>query len=435
MQCLIRIVLAVLAVSPAWQPLGAQDADADKQKVKALKEWGKQGSATIPKISPYLSDASVEVRVEAVKALIAAGTQRSLEPLTKALGDTDGEVQIRATDGIVNFYLPGYVAQGLSGTLKRAGNAVTAKFSEGTSTDAVEPGTPIRQEIVAGVSRLVRSGAGLESRANAARALGVLRASGGVDELVGALRSKDSRLMLESIVALQKIRDRSAGPKMTFVVRDLDEQVQFAAIETVGVLTTREAVPELKRVLESTGSKRIRRATLTALAQIAEPSTRSLLANYLSDKDEWLRGASAEGLGRILAAEDMPRIKSNFADEGKMVARLGQAFALVRYGDLGMEDLSPLGYLFNQVNQKSWRGVAVPYLVELASGSEQVRKSLYAKLDGPMTQAEKQAMAEILGMSGARDAETALERLSRDEDPAVARDALRGLRLVRSAAK
>jgi HEAT repeat protein len=282
---------------------------------------------------------------------------------------------------------------------------------------------------------LVRSGAGLESRANAARALGVLRAPGGVDELVAALRSKDSRLMLESIVAVQKIRDRSAGPKMTFVVRDLDEQVQFAAIETVGVLTTREAVPELKRVLESTGSKRIRRAALTALAQIADPSTRSLLANYLGDKDEWLRGASAEGLGRILAAEDMPRIKSNFADEGKMVARLGQAFALVRYGDLGMGDLSPLGYLYNQVNQKSWRGVAVPYLVELASGSEQVRKSLYAKLDGPMTQAEKLAVAEILGRCGARDAEAALERLSRDEDPAVARDALRGLRLVRSVAK
>lgn len=425
-----------LAITVAWlagvEPAWPQDAAADKQKTKALKEWGKQGSAAIPKISPYLDDVSVDVRIEAVKALIAAGTQRSLEPLTKALGDADGEVQIRATDGIVNFYLPGYVAQGLSGSLKRAGNAVTAKFSDGTRSDAVEPGTPIRAEIVTGLNKLVRSGAGMESRANAARAIGVLRASGGVDELVAALRSKDSRLMLESIVALQKIRDRSAGPRMTFVVRDLDEQVQLAAIETVGVLTTREAVPELKRVLESTGSKRVRRAALTSIAQIADPSTRSLQANYLSDKDEWLRGASAEGLGRIRAAEDQPRIKSNFSDETKMVARLGQAFALVLYGELGMEDLSPLGYLFNQVNQKAWRGVAIPYLAELASKSEQVRKALSSKLEGQMTQAEKQAIAEIFGASGARDVESALERLSRDEDPAVARDALRALRIIRS---
>lgn len=432
MTYLARIgMLCLLALSPVCTTL-AQDSASDKQKVRALREWGKQGSAAIPKIAPYLEDGSVEVRVETVKALIAAGTQRSLEPLAKALSDSDGEVQIRATDGILNFYLPGYVAQGLSGTLKRAGSAVTARFTDDTSTAAVEPGTPLRPEIVEGLSRLVRSGAGMESRANAARALGVLRASGGVDALVEALRSKDSRLMFESIIALQKIRDRSAGPRITFVVRDLDEKVQVAAIETVGVLTAKEAVPELKRVLENTGSRKARRAALTALAQIAEPSTRSLLANYLGDRDEWLRSAAAEGLGRIRAPEDQPRIKELFAGESKMVARLGQAFALVSYGDIEMGEFSPLGYLFNQVNQKAWRGVAVPYLAELATASEPVRKALYAKVENPMSQAEKQAVAEILGSTGARDAEGVLERLSRDEDPAVARDALRALRIVRS---
>jgi hypothetical protein len=114
-----------------------------------------------------------------------------------------------------------------------------------------------------------------------------------------------------------------------------------------------------------------------------------------------------------------------------MVARLGQAFALVRYGNLDTGEFGPLGYLFNQVNQKAWRNVAAPYLSELAAGSGEVRKSLYGKLDNPMTQAEKLAMAEILGGSRAKDSEGPLERLSRDEDPEVARDALRALRLVR----
>lgn len=432
----IRRFAACLLVLLVLPGVLAQDENADKQKIRALKDWGKQGSSAIPKIAPYLDDASLEVRVEAVKALVAAGTQRSLEPLVKALADRDAEVQIRATDGIINFYLPGYVEQGITGTIKRAGSAVTAKFTDDTPAAVVEPGTPVRPEIVEGLTRLVAgAAASMEARANAARALGILRAQPAANALVDALRSKDSRLMFESLIALQKIRDRSAGPRLAFLVRDLDERVQFAAIETVGLLTAKEALPELRRVLENTSSKKIRRAALTAVAQIADPSTRALLANYVADKDEWLRSAAAEGLGRIRAAEDQPRISALFAEEAKMVARLGQAFALVKYGNHDMSDFGPLGYLFNQVNQKSWRGVAVPYLSELAAGSPEVRKALYAKLDAPMTQAEKLAMAEILSGAPAKDAETPLERLSRDEDPAVARDALRALRLVRQSAQ
>lgn len=431
----IRRLVACAVVLLATAAATAQDAESDKQKVRALKEWGKQGSPAIPKIAPYLEDGSTEVRVEAVKALVTAGTQRSLDALIKALTDSDPEVQIRATDGILNFYLPGYVTQGITASVRRAGNSVVARFTDDSPAAAVEPGTPIRPEIIEGLSRLARASSSTEARANAARALGVLRARDGVPALVDSMRSKDSRIMYETLIALQKIRDRDAGQRAVFAVRDLDEKVQLAAIETVGILTTKEAVPELKRVLENTSSKKVRRAALTSLAQIAEPASRSLLANYVDDKDEWLRSSAAEGLGRIRAVEDQPRINSLFGEEYKMVAKLGQAFALVLYGNLEMGESSPLGYLFSQVNQKTWRGVAVPYLSELASGGEGVRKALYGRLETPMTQAERLAFCEILGASGAKDAEEPLERLARDEDPEVARDALKALRLVRMRAK
>lgn len=431
MSCGFRLLAACLLLLCGLPRLMAQDEDSDKQKIRTLKEWGKQGSNAIPKIAPYLEDASTDVRVEAVKALVAAGTQRSLEPLVKALGDRDPEVLIRATDGILNFYLPGYAERGIAATLKRAGNAVSAKFTGETPSTAVEPGTPVREGIVEGLIRLLAGSGGIEVRANAARALGILRVQAAVQPLIEAMRSKDSRLMFESLIALQKIRDRSAGPRLSFLVRDLDERVQLAAIETVGLLTTKEALPELRRVLENPSSKKIRRAALTAVAQIADPSSRTLLVSYAADRDEWLRSAAAEGLGRIGAAEDQPRINSLFADESKMVARLGQAFALVKYGNYDMSDFGPLGYLFNQLNQRSWRGVAIPYLSELAAGAPEVRKALYGRLDAPLTQDEKLGLAEVLGASRARDAEAPLERLSRDEDPAVARDALKALRLVR----
>ena len=45
-----------------------------------------------------------------------------------AAADNDAEVQIRATDGLVNVYLPGYVKTGLSGTLSRVGTSVKAQI-------------------------------------------------------------------------------------------------------------------------------------------------------------------------------------------------------------------------------------------------------------------------------------------------------------------
>ena len=36
--------------------------------------------------------------------------------------------------------------------------------------------------------------------------------------------------MYESLIALQKIRDPAAGPGMAFLLRDLDEKVQMAAL-------------------------------------------------------------------------------------------------------------------------------------------------------------------------------------------------------------
>ncbi|MGA2213760.1 MAG: HEAT repeat domain-containing protein, partial [Bryobacteraceae bacterium] len=88
-----------------------------KARVKSVRELGKGGSENIPKIEPFVSDSQVTVRLEAVKAIAGIGTQRSLDPLIKACGDNDPEVQNRAIDGLVNFYVPGYLKTGLTAPL------------------------------------------------------------------------------------------------------------------------------------------------------------------------------------------------------------------------------------------------------------------------------------------------------------------------------
>src|SRR6516225_4186407 len=80
---------------------------------KDVREAAKAGSSAIPQLTEFLKNSETDVRIEAVKQITEIGTARSLDPLIEATRDNDPEVQIRATDGLVNFYLPGYVRTGI----------------------------------------------------------------------------------------------------------------------------------------------------------------------------------------------------------------------------------------------------------------------------------------------------------------------------------
>ncbi len=95
----------------------------------------------------------MDVRREAVKAIVDIGTQRSLDPLVKATRDNDPEIQIRATDGLVNFYVPGYVKTGLTASLRRAGSSIKAKFTDNNDL-VIDPYIQPRPEVIAALGRI-----------------------------------------------------------------------------------------------------------------------------------------------------------------------------------------------------------------------------------------------------------------------------------------
>src|ERR1700685_235576 len=99
------------------------------QTPRDVRAAAKQGQTAIPTVAGYLNSANVDTRIEAVKQLTALGGKDTIDPLIRATKDADPEMQIRATDGLVNYYLPGYVKQGLGSTLIRAGVSIKAKFS------------------------------------------------------------------------------------------------------------------------------------------------------------------------------------------------------------------------------------------------------------------------------------------------------------------
>ena len=391
--------------------------------------WRKQGEDAIPQVVPYLTDPDVSVRVEAVKALIEIGGPKTLDGLVRAAADNDPEVQIRATDGLVNVYLPGYVKTGLSGTLSRAGNSVTAKFTD-TNDQVIDAFVQVRPDVIAALGKLARGGASLDARANAARAVGVLRGRAAIPDLIEALHSKDDKLMYESLVAIQKIGDPSAAPRITFLLRDLEEKIQVQALETTGLLRNQEAAPKVRDALEHARTVKVRRAALEALAMIADPADHAIFLQNLTDKDDLVRAAAAEGLGRLKNQTDRSALKQAFKTEHGMNPRLSAAFALVMLGALKTDRYGPLRYLVNSLNQRAWRGVAVAFLIELAR-EQPIRQAIYGML-GAATKDEKIQLSIVLARSGDRDSIPSLETLSMDPDPDVAAEGIRSLRILRA---
>jgi HEAT repeat protein len=392
---------------------------------KDVREIAKAGSGSIPRLQELLSNPDRDVRVEVVKQLTEIGPPRSLDPLILATQDNDPEVQMLATDGIVNFYMPGYVKTGITAPLRKVGTSLKGRFTD-TNDQVIEPYITPRPEAIAAIGKLVRSAAGIDARANAARAEGILRGRAAVPDLVDATHSKNSELIYEAVIALQKIRDESAGPQISFLLHDLDQKVQIAAIETAGLLRNKEAVPALADVLNRAKDAKVRRAALTSLAMLPVEKSRPAYTQYLNDKDDRLRAAAAEGFGRLKNPADLPMLEKAWQDEGKPQPRLSLAFALVMLGKVELSEFSPLQYLINNLNSASYNGEAQPFLVELAR-DPRVREALYPTLERG-TKAEKIGISGVLARSGDSGSVAPLQKLTNDPDPAVAQAALTAVR-------
>ena len=406
---------AFLFLAAAQQPMRPKD----------VREIAKTGVNSIPKLQELLRNPDLEIRLEAVKQIVEIGTQHSLDPLILATRDNDPEMQIRATDGLVNFYLPGYVKHGLSASLQRVGTNLKSHFTD-TNDQVIDAYIKVRPDVIEALGKLVRGGSRMDSRANAARALGILRGKEAGGDLIEALRSKDTGLIYESLNAIEKIHDESAATRIGFLLRDPDQKVQLTAIETVGLLGNNSLLPDLTEVLNRSRDKKVQRAALTAIAMLPDPKDRELYARYMQDKDDRLRAAAAEGYARLRNPSDLPMLEKAWDAEKKSEPRLSVAFAMVMLGKTELSEFSPLKYLINTLNSAAYKGEAFPFLVE-AARNPTVRTALYQPmLTG--TRDEKIQLAGVIARSGDRDSVAQLQKLSNDTDPEVAKEGLRAMR-------
>jgi len=381
----MRIFRAALFLVASVVSLTAQDV-----KPKDVRDAAKGGAPAIPKLQGYLKNQPPDIRAEAVRELTEVGTAASLDPLILATQDADPEVQILATDGLVNFYSPGYVKTGIAGSLRKVGTSIKGKFTD-TNDLVIDAYVVVRPDVIAAIARLVAGGVNSDARANAAHALGILRGKDAVPQLIDAVHSKETDVIYEALVALLKIRDESAGPPIAFRLRDMDSKVQIAAIQTTGVLLNKAAVPDLTEVLNRSRDVKVKREALTSIAMLPVPASRALYSQYLHDKDDRMRAAAAEGFARLRDKADLPMIEKAWQDETKIAPRLSLAFAQVMMGKTELSEFSPLQHIVNNLDSAAYNGVALPFLVELARDPA-VRQALYPAL-GTATKDEKIGLA------------------------------------------
>jgi HEAT repeat protein len=401
------------------------------QRIMRIRDLGKRDAQAIPALTQFLGDPDVNIRREAVKAIVKIGTEASLSPLVTAMKDNDPEVQIRATDGVTNYYVPGYVAKGgLTGSLTKGVRQVKAFFSS-RNDQVIDPDVAIRPDVARAIADEVQGGASEDARSNAARAAGILRDRVAVRALADSLHAKDSELIFESLVALQKINDPSVGPALSSPAHDLDDRVQATALETIGVLHSLPNATDARSDLTNAHNLRIRRAALECLAMLGISGDRAIFQQHLDDRDADLRAAALEGLGRIRQPEDYPAIEQAYNESGAdWRVHLAAAFALVNEGKVDTSEFSPLPYLIENLDVKAHANLASAYLTELVRRDE-VRRALLPLVQ-QANRDQKIALCSILAASQADDVMPALNTLARDADPDVAFAASRAIRIAQA---
>ncbi len=401
-----------------------QDPD-PRVRESAVKEIGEQGNpASVATLAPHVQDPEERVRVAVVRALIRLGSPASLAPLALALSDGIPEIRYLAIDGIINFYLPGYVDTGFGGFFRSVSRRVENIFSD-VDTVVADPDINVDPEVLRTFRQSITGAPDTETRIRVARALGILRVQEAVPDLVEACFSEHTGLILESLRALQKIKDVSAGPRIAFLLMYPQEDVQIQAAMTLGLLGVEEAIGELRVTLESSEDEDVRAAVLEALAFMPNESTALLFMRHLMDREEKLRIPAALGLGRLQDPEHLPHVESVRQRERNASVRLALDFALVSYGRLEY-----VSEIVSELESRARRGEARPYLIELAR-EDAVRNQLYAHLYSRNTEVRRN-LCMVLAASGDSNSIVQLENLLRDRDAEVALEATRAIRVLRS---
>jgi len=371
----------------------------------------------IPALLPLAEDPDASVRRQVEFALEEMGNIGVLPGLVQFTADSEPDIRDRAVQALVNLHLPR--ATGPTAALAKLGNLIN--FSDEYSDAVVEPDVPVDPSVVTAL-RARMSDSEDKIRRHTSRGLGIVRAEPAIPELLGAVaRDRNPEVRFEAVRALRKIGDPSAGDRLLPMLDLNMDRVRNEIITTLGSLKCRGAVADLTRVFEEEKPGELARIlALSALADIADPSSRPVFLAAKADRDVSIRLYANEGLARLGDSSLGTMMSGDRLVEKNARVRAAQAFGLLR-----MEREEYLDELIRALEKPTTRDLAREYLIETPTAQ---RPALFANQAKSAT--VRAELADVFGLMEDRSALPALVELARDSDSDVARNAQRAVRRI-----
>jgi HEAT repeat protein len=354
-------------------------------------------------------------RLEAVQRLGSAGYVQAIDPITPLILDPEDQVQGAALEAELTFF----VTEKLGGGSRILGVGSTKSRAQ----QAFEAG-PLIRTATAAPPLLVDNLIAAIRDPNPRVSFDAVHATGFIAE--GPLTPKQAAALADNLdhydpiirAATARVIGRlavhEAADQLRGAIEDSDGRVRFYAIESLGKLRERRALPALLDIIQRGKQPVYIQQAYLALARIAAPDDLATFRQRIVDKDPAVRRASLEALGRLKDQDSRTAIEQAFNTDKSLEVRLAAAFALHQLGTV-QSHMIAANLVVESVSVQ-----ARDYLFELGhdavSGVESALKVA--------TDSEHRAnLAQLVGYLGTQDDLPIVEPLLKDRDQRVVRAA------------
>lgn len=382
----------------------------------AVPEAAGRQPARFDDVVRNLRNPDAKIRFNALRLLREAGHVEAIAPMAPLVNDPIDEIQLEAIAALLSFYLVEDVPASRRVALLfevRTPARAAAAFELGPL--AAWP-RPVPPELITHLLQAVDD-EHARVRLEAIYALGVIaRPPLALDDapaLIKALDHYDPAIRAGAARVAGRLHVASAGDALIRAVNDSNADVRYAAMRALGDVQEVRAVEALAEQLTFYGRGEGAWSALHALAKIAHGSSVPLFTARLGDRDESLRRAAMEGLGRSGDTSENAALQEAAGTDASPMVRAAAAFALQLQGGNYVPRLAESLRTDRMVPQ------IVGYLVELGPA---VEPPLLTLLQDP-DPAIRGQVARVLGAIGGGASRTALQPLLQDRNRRVVQQA------------
>ena len=363
------------------------------------------------------------IRLNAVRLLREAKYPEAIVPMAPLVNDPLDPIQLEAIAAELSFFLVQDVPEkrrlGFLVEVRNRGGAPTA-FDLGPLAVWPRPAPP---ELVAALLEAVDD-ENPRVRLEAIYAAGVLArpplAADAEQRLIKALDHYDPAIRAGAARVTGRLAVQAAGDALIKAVNDSSADVRYAAMRALGMLREPRAVTALTEQLKFYGRGEGAWSALDALARIAHPSSVAVFTERLADRDQYIRRAAAEGLGRSGAKAALEALETGAGNDPSNMVRAAMQYALQKLGR------NYIGRLIEFLDDGKTTLQVQEYLIEFGPAIE---KDLLPSLQEP-DEAIRAAVADVLGEIGG-DASLAALQSHADRDKDVVEAAQRAVERIK----